>query len=73
MNVKKEIIRNEIEGLVKLIVESYRNKMRDIDFREYVMKLGLSEEKKKILEVLYKGKKKEINDEMDRIKMDINN
>lgn len=71
LNVQPEIIRNAIEGLVNLIVESSRHQLSDLDFRDSVLTLGFSEEHQQILEVFYKGKKQEIHDALARLTLDL--
>lgn len=71
LNVQPEIIRNAVEGLVNLIVESSRHQLSDLDFRDSVLTLGFSEEHQQILEVFYKGKKQEINDALSRLTLDL--
>lgn len=71
LNVQPEIIRNAVEGLVNLIVESSRHQLSDLDFRDSVLTLGFSEEHQQILEVFYKGKKQEIHDALARLTLDL--
>jgi len=71
LDVQPEIIRNAVEGLVNLIVESSRHQLSDLDFRDSVLTLGFSEEHQQILEVFYKGKKQEIHDALSRLTLDL--
>ncbi|GFG37530.1 hypothetical protein Cfor_09586 [Coptotermes formosanus] len=71
LSVQPEIIRNAVEGLVNLIVESCRHQLSDLDFRDSVLTLGFTEEHQEILEVFYKEKKQEIHDALSRLTLDL--
>lgn len=71
LNVQPERIRNAVEGLVNLIVESCRHQLSDLDFRDSVLTLGFSEEHQETLEVFYKGKKQEIHDTLSRLTLEL--
>ncbi|PNF36213.1 COMM domain-containing protein 2 [Cryptotermes secundus] len=70
LDVQPEIIRNAVEGLVNLLVESCRHQLSDIDFHDTVLTLGFSEEHQETLESFYRGKKQEIYDVLSQLTLD---
>ncbi|KAG7200521.1 hypothetical protein KM043_001085 [Ampulex compressa] len=64
LEVELDVIKNSVEGLVNLLLESCRYKLSAEDFRDSVIALGFSEEKEVILSRLYDVKKNEISDSL---------
>ncbi|XP_014608623.1 PREDICTED: COMM domain-containing protein 2 [Polistes canadensis] len=61
LEVEVDIIKNSVEGLVNLLLESCNHKLSNEDFRDSIIALGFSEENETILSKLYTTKKKEIS------------
>ncbi|XP_069684371.1 COMM domain-containing protein 2 [Periplaneta americana] len=70
LDVQPDLIRNAVEGLVNLVVESCRHQLSELDYRDSVLTLGFSEEHQETLEVFYKGKKQEICEALSRLTLD---
>ncbi|XP_053975948.1 COMM domain-containing protein 2 [Hylaeus anthracinus] len=60
LEVEVNVIKNSVEGLVNLLLESCRYKLNSEDFRDSVIALGFSEDQEAILSKLYNTKKDEI-------------
>lgn len=71
LNVQPEIIRNAVEGLVNLLMESCRHQLSELDFRDSVLALGFSEEHQETLELFYMGKKQEICDALSQLTLNL--
>ncbi|XP_050462521.1 COMM domain-containing protein 2 isoform X1 [Cataglyphis hispanica] len=70
LNVELNIIKNSVEGLVNLLLESCKHKFLQLnaeDFRDSVIALGFTEEKEAILSKLYSVKKDEILNALEGI------
>ncbi|CAL7938254.1 unnamed protein product [Xylocopa violacea] len=65
--VEVGVIKNSVEGLVNLLLESCRYKLNSEDFRDSVISLGFSEQQEIILSKLYNAKKEEISDTLANI------
>ncbi|XP_020292130.1 COMM domain-containing protein 2 [Pseudomyrmex gracilis] len=61
LNVELDVIKNSVEGLVNLLLESCKHKLNPEDFRDSVVALGFTEEKEAILSKLYSIKKDEVS------------
>nr|CAD7259576.1 unnamed protein product [Timema shepardi] len=71
LNVSPEVIRNAVDGLVHLLVESCRNKLDEQDFQDSVLALGFSEQQQQTLSTFYHSKKEEIQSALLRPTLDI--
>ena len=60
LEVDVNVIKNSVEGLVNLLLESCRYKLSAEDFRDSVVALGFAEDQETILSKLYNVKKDEI-------------
>ncbi|XP_078033320.1 COMM domain-containing protein 2-like [Augochlora pura] len=60
LEVEVNVIKNSVEGLVNLLLESCRYKLSSEDFRDSVIALGFSEDQEAILSKLYNVKRDEI-------------
>ncbi|XP_076240914.1 COMM domain-containing protein 2-like isoform X2 [Calliopsis andreniformis] len=60
LDVEINVIKNSVEGLINLLLESCRYKLSLEDFRDSVIALGFSEDQEAILSKLYNVKKDEI-------------
>ncbi|XP_076166877.1 COMM domain-containing protein 2-like [Ptiloglossa arizonensis] len=60
LEVEVNVIKNSVEGLVNLLLESCRYKLNSEDFRDSVIALGFSEDQEAILSKLYNTKKDEV-------------
>ncbi|EZA56725.1 hypothetical protein DMN91_000071 [Ooceraea biroi] len=67
LNVEVDVIRNSVEGLVNLVLESCKHKLNAENFRDSVVALGFTEEKEAILSKLYSVKKDEVSDALEEI------
>ncbi|XP_012146798.1 COMM domain-containing protein 2 [Megachile rotundata] len=67
LEVEANVIKNSVEGLVNLLLESCKYKLSAEDFRDSVISLGFSEEQEVILSKLYSVKKDEILDTLTNI------
>lgn len=67
LDVDVDVIKNSVEGLVNLLLESCRYKLSSEDFRDSVVALGFVEDKEAILSKLYEVKKDEISDALSDI------
>lgn len=67
LNVELNAIKNSVEGLVNLLLESCKSKLSTEDFRDSVIALGFVEEKEAILSKLYSIKKDEISSTLEEI------
>ena len=67
LNVELDAIKNSVEGLVNLLLESCKHKLNPEDFRDSVIALGFTEEKEAILSKLYSIKKDEISNALEEI------
>ncbi|XP_072767878.1 COMM domain-containing protein 2-like isoform X2 [Anoplolepis gracilipes] len=67
LNVDLNAIKNSVEGLVNLLLESCKHKLSAEDFRDSVIALGFTEEKETILSKLYSVKKDEISNILGEI------
>lgn len=67
LNVELNAIKNSVEGLVNLLLESCKYKLSAEDFRDSVIALGFTEEKEAILSKLYSIKKDEISNTLEEI------
>lgn len=61
LEVELDVIKNSVEGLINLLLESCNHKLSNEDFRDSIIALGFSEENEAILSKLYITKKKEIS------------
>ncbi|XP_076382675.1 COMM domain-containing protein 2-like [Megalopta genalis] len=61
LEVEVNVIKNSVEGLVNLLLESCRYKLSPEDFRDSVIALGFSEDQETILSKLYNVKRDEIS------------
>nr|CAD7443694.1 unnamed protein product [Timema bartmani] len=78
LNVSPEVIRNAVDGLVHLLVESCRNKILCVtvqldeqDFQDSVLALGFNEQQQQTLSTFYHSKKEEIQSALLRPTLDI--
>lgn len=60
LQVEVNVMRNSVEGLVNLLLESCRYKLSTKDFRDSVIALGFSEDQEVILGEFYSSKRDEI-------------
>lgn len=67
LEVEISVIKNSVEGLIHLLLESCRYKLSLEDFRDSVIALGFSEDQEAILSKLYNAKKDEILDTLTNI------
>ncbi|XP_034177219.2 COMM domain-containing protein 2-like [Osmia lignaria lignaria] len=67
LQVDINMIKNSVEGLVNLLLESCKYKLSSEDFRDSIISLGFSEEQEIILSKLYNVKKDEILDTLTNI------
>ncbi|XP_031366854.1 COMM domain-containing protein 2 [Apis dorsata] len=67
LEVEVSLIKNSVEGLVNLLIESCRYKLNSEDFRDSITSLGFSEQQEIILSKLYNVKKDEILDTLKNI------
>ncbi|XP_012537870.1 COMM domain-containing protein 2 [Monomorium pharaonis] len=67
LNVELDVIKNSVEGLVNLLLESCKHKLSAEDFRDSVIALGFTEDKEAILSKLYSVKKDEVSDALEEI------
>ncbi|XP_076758544.1 COMM domain-containing protein 2-like [Xylocopa sonorina] len=67
LSVEVGVIKNSVEGLVNLLLESCRYKLNSEDFRDSVISLGFSEQQEIILSKLYNAKKEEISDTLANV------
>ncbi|XP_071579841.1 COMM domain-containing protein 2-like [Temnothorax nylanderi] len=67
LNVELDVIKNSVEGLVNLLLESCKHKLSAEDFRDSVVALGFTEDKEAILSKLYNVKKNEVSDALEEI------
>lgn len=67
LEVEANVIKNSVEGLVNLLLESCKYKLSAEDFRDSVISLGFSAEQEVILSKLYSVKKDEILDTLTNI------
>ncbi|XP_014472269.1 PREDICTED: COMM domain-containing protein 2 [Dinoponera quadriceps] len=67
LNVELDMIKNSVEGLVNLLLETCKHKLNAEDFRDSVIALGFTEEKEAILSKLYNVKKDEVTDALKEI------
>ncbi|XP_011882362.1 PREDICTED: COMM domain-containing protein 2 [Vollenhovia emeryi] len=67
LNVELDVIKNSVEGLVNLLLESCKHKLSAEDFRDSVVALGFTEDKEAILSKLYSVKKDEVSDSLEEI------
>ena len=67
LEVDVNVIKNSVEGLVNLLLESCRYKLSAEDFRDSVVALGFAEDQETILSKLYNVKKDEILDSLTNI------
>ncbi|EGI62544.1 PREDICTED: COMM domain-containing protein 2 [Acromyrmex echinatior] len=67
LNVELEVIKNSVEGLVNLLLESCKYKLSTEDFRDSIVALGFTEDKEAILSKLYSIKKDEVSDALKEI------
>lgn len=61
LEVEPDVIKNSVEGLINLLLESSKHKLSNEDFRDSLIALGFSEDNEVILSKLYNVKKKEIS------------
>ncbi|XP_035734888.1 COMM domain-containing protein 2-like [Vespa mandarinia] len=61
LEVEVDVIKNSVEGLINLLLESCNHKLSNEDFRDSIIALGFSEENEAILSKLYITKNKEIS------------
>lgn len=62
LRVEVDVIKNSVEGLVNLLLESCRYKLSSEDFRDSVIALGFSEDKETVLSRIYEVKRDEISE-----------
>ncbi|XP_039295338.1 COMM domain-containing protein 2-like [Nilaparvata lugens] len=62
LEVEPDDIENAVEGIVFLLIESSKNKLNELDFRDTLLTVGFSEEQQAVLSELYKSKEKELNE-----------
>ncbi|KYM81769.1 COMM domain-containing protein 2 [Atta colombica] len=67
LNVELDVIKNSVEGLVNLLLESCKYKLSTEDFRDSMVALGFTEDKEAILSKLYSIKKDEVSDALEEI------
>ncbi|XP_077277247.1 COMM domain-containing protein 2-like [Temnothorax americanus] len=67
LNVELDVIKNSVEGLVNLLLESCKHKLSAEDFRDSMVALGFTEDKEAILSKLYNGKKNEVSNALEEI------
>ncbi|KAG5328013.1 OPSD protein, partial [Acromyrmex charruanus] len=67
LNVELDVIKNSVEGLVNLLLESCKYKLSTEDFRDSIVALGFTEDKEAILSKLYSIKKDEVSDALEEI------
>ncbi|XP_011694522.1 PREDICTED: COMM domain-containing protein 2 [Wasmannia auropunctata] len=67
LNVELDVIKNSVEGLVNLLLESCKHKLSAEDFRDSVVALGFTEDKEAILSKLYSIKRDEVSDALEEI------
>ncbi|XP_018371262.1 PREDICTED: COMM domain-containing protein 2 [Trachymyrmex cornetzi] len=67
LNVELDVIKNSVEGLVNLLLESCKCKLSAEDFRDSMVALGFTEDKEAILSKLYSIKKDEVSDALEEI------
>ncbi|XP_070148817.1 COMM domain-containing protein 2-like [Polyergus mexicanus] len=67
LNVELNAIKNSVEGLANLLLESCKHKLNAEDFRDSVIALGFTEEKEAIVSKLYSVKKDEISNALEEI------
>ncbi|XP_018314941.1 COMM domain-containing protein 2 [Mycetomoellerius zeteki] len=67
LNVELDVIKNSVEGLVNLLLESCKYKLSTEDFRDSIVALGFTEDKEAILSKLYNVKKDEVSDALEEI------
>lgn len=67
LNVELDMIKNSVEGLVNLLLESCKHNLSAEDFRDSVVALGFTENKEAILSKLYNVKKDEVSDVLEEI------
>ncbi|KAK2579979.1 hypothetical protein KPH14_012239 [Odynerus spinipes] len=61
LEVETDVIKNSVEGLINLLLESCKYKLSNEDFRDSIIALGFSQDNEVILSKLYNAKKKEIS------------
>ncbi|KYN32702.1 Rhodopsin [Trachymyrmex septentrionalis] len=67
LDVELDVIKNSVEGLVNLLLESCKYKLSTEDFRDSIVALGFTEDKEAILSKLYSIKKDEVSDALEEI------
>ncbi|KYM96117.1 PREDICTED: COMM domain-containing protein 2 [Cyphomyrmex costatus] len=67
LSVELDVIKNSVEGLVNLLLESCKHKLSAEDFRDSMVALGFTEDKEAILSKLYSVKKDEVSDALEDI------
>ncbi|XP_011164466.1 COMM domain-containing protein 2 [Solenopsis invicta] len=67
LNVELNVIKQSVEGLVNLLLESCKHKLSAEDFRDSVVALGFTEDKEAILSKLYSVKKDEVSGALEEI------
>ncbi|XP_024947873.1 rhodopsin isoform X2 [Cephus cinctus] len=67
LEVEPDVIKNTVEALVNLIIESCKYKLSDEDFRDSIVALGFTDEKETLLKKLYEVKKLEVSDALTNI------
>lgn len=67
LNVELDVIKNSVEGLVNLLLESCKHKLSAENFRDSVVALGFTEDKEAILSKLYSIKRDEVSDALEEI------
>ncbi|XP_067014614.2 COMM domain-containing protein 2 [Anabrus simplex] len=71
LNVQQEVIRNAVEGLVFLLVESCKHKLSDMDFRDSMLTLGFAEGHQGILSAFYEAKRDEIRQMLSQFTLEL--
>ncbi|KAL6264106.1 hypothetical protein P5V15_004184 [Pogonomyrmex californicus] len=67
LNVEQDVIKNSVEGLLNLLLESCKYKLSAEDFQNSVIALGFTEDQEAILSKLYSVKKDEVSDALEEI------
>ncbi|XP_046991266.1 COMM domain-containing protein 2 isoform X3 [Schistocerca americana] len=62
LGVQPEAIRNVVEGLVNLLVESSKHELTAADFKDTLVTLGFTDQHQEVLCSFYEGVKSEIRD-----------
>ncbi|XP_011647303.1 COMM domain-containing protein 2, partial [Pogonomyrmex barbatus] len=67
LNVEQDVIKNSVEGLLNLLLESCKYKLSAEDFQDSMIALGFTEDQEAILSKLYSVKKDEVSDALEEI------